>query len=187
MNKKDVQAIVDQFPFERYGWVNLPYGLHTKGLDRSETRDIVLPKTLKGKSFLDVGSAYGYFCFEAEDLGASSVIGLESKPQRVERANLFKSIRNSKVEFLNKSVVMYRFQQKFDYILVLNVLHHLKENAKLVLDYLISITNEVLVIETPALKIDLDKILSQSFNIKKIESSLIGPEKGSRHIFLCER
>ena len=65
-----------------YHRIELPYDLHTSGRDRSEARDLILPESLDGKSVLDVGSAYGYFCFEAEARGASRVVGVELEEDR---------------------------------------------------------------------------------------------------------
>ena len=190
MNKKEVEKIVDQFKFERYGRVDLPYGLHTKGLDRSSTRDLIFSESLKGKSVLDIGCAYGYLCFEAEKLGAKKIVGLETKKPRYDRANLFKKILNSNVEILQKNVIEYQFDQKFDYVIILNVLHHLKQNAAFVIEKLSNLTNEKLIIETPRLKYleePLDTLLQKYFKDIEIMPSLLeGPESGSRQIYICK-
>lgn len=146
--REQVQAIVDRFPFERYGRVNLPYGFHTKGLDRSPAKEIIFPKSFQHKTLLDVGSAYGYWCFEAEALGAEKVVGLEVKPARLARAKLFKNVRESKAEFRNEDITKLQLEGEFDYVLVLNVLHHLP-NALEVLDFLRSKAKEKLIIESP--------------------------------------
>lgn len=189
MNKKDVEAIVEKIPFERYGWVNLPYGLHTKGLDRSSTLDIIFPEKLTGKTHLDVGSAYGYFCFEAERLGADRVVGFEIKPERLARANLFKNIIGSKVEFINDNVTTYPLD-KFDYVTILNVAHHMKTEALSLIERLISLTKERFIIESPPLprlKMSLEQVV-QLFDFAKVEivpSPLTGPEAGERQIAIC--
>lgn len=185
--KKEIQAIIDQLPHERYGRVNLPYGLHTRGVDRSPTRNVILPKSLKGKSFLDVGSAFGYWCFEAEDLGATNVLGLEVKKGRLKRANLFKNLRESRATFSNVDITELKLEGEFDYVLILNVLHHLP-NPLEVLDFLRSKAKEKLIIESPVKfrKIDLMKVIGKSFeNVDFIPSTLTSPRNEKRKIAIC--
>src|SRR5581483_11679778 len=74
-SKEQIEKILAKEDFS-YHRVNLPFGLHTPGRDRSRTRDLIFRESLAGKSVLDVGSALGYFCFEAEARGASRVVGV---------------------------------------------------------------------------------------------------------------
>lgn len=80
--KEEIEKILKEEDFE-YHSVPLPYGLCTPGDDRSPTRDLIFPESLAGKTFLDVGSALGYFCFEAERRGASRVVGIELRSNRL--------------------------------------------------------------------------------------------------------
>lgn len=134
-----------RFAYQR---VELPFGLHTEGEDRSQTRDIVLPRSLAGKSVLDVGSAIGYFCFEAEARGAARVLGVELREDRFRDALLLKEIKGSTAEFLRQDVVLDPLTEQFDLVLLLNVIHHLKEPFR-ALRQLASITRERFVIEFP--------------------------------------
>jgi SAM-dependent methyltransferase len=145
-------AIVELLRERRFGYhrIELPYGLHTRGQDRSETRDLVLPKSLVGKTVLDVGSAHGYFCYEAEARGAARVVGAEISEERFRDALLLKEIKGSKVEFIQRDIVRNPLDEQFDYVLLLNVLHHLTEPIR-ALRQLASITREQLVIEFPTL------------------------------------
>lgn len=145
--EEQVKEILQERKFE-YHRVELPYGLHTPGADRSETRDLVLPRSLKGKSVLDVGSALGYFCFEAEARGANRVVGVELKKTRLRDALLLKDIKGSQVEFIQQDIVSDPIDERFDLILLLNVIHHLAEPFR-VMRQLASVTNERLVIEFP--------------------------------------
>ena len=145
--KEDIEALLRAHPFE-YHRVELPYGLHTPGQDRSATRDLVLPESLKGKSFLDVGSALGYFCFEAEDRGAERVVGVEMKGTRFRDALLLAEIRGSSVRFFQRDILEKPMDEEFDYVLLLNVVHHLAEPVR-AMRQLARITRERLVIEFP--------------------------------------
>ena len=145
-------SIVELLRERRFGYhrIELPYGLHTRGQDRSETGSLALPESLAGKSVLDVGSAYGYFCFEAEARGAARVVGVEIAEERFRDALLLKEIKGSNVEFIQRDIVRDPLAEQFDYVLLLNVLHHLVDPIR-ALRQLASITRERLVIEFPTL------------------------------------
>jgi len=146
-SKMDIEKILSEHDF-KYQRVNLPFGLHTPGQDRSGTLEVIFPPSLRGKSVLDVGSAIGYFCFEAEKRGASRVLGIEPNIERFNQANILKEILSSNVEFINQDVVEYRFNEQFDYVLILNVIHHLKDPIS-VMRCLARITLEKMIIEFP--------------------------------------
>lgn len=149
-SEAEVKAILRRRQFE-YHRVELPYGLHTEGQDRAETRDLILPKSLAGKAILDVGSALGYFCFEAEARDAERVVGVELKGSRYRDAVLLGRIKKSRVEFLQRDVVADPPEESFDHVLFLNVIHHLNEPAR-ALRQLARITNERLVVEFPTFR-----------------------------------
>lgn len=134
-----------RFPYHR---VNLPFGLHTPGADRSETRDLIFSESLEGKTILDVGCALGYFSFEAEEKGAKKVVGVELKDERFRDAMLLKEMKGSRVDFLKRDIVSNPLEENFDYILLLNVIHHLHEPFR-VIRQLASVTKERLIIEFP--------------------------------------
>ena len=145
----DIERILREVRFE-YQRVELPFGLATPGTDRSDVVDLVLPASLAGKTVLDVGCALGYFCFEAEARGAQRVVGVELKPQRFEQASLLKQIKGSQVEFLRQDVLQDPIVESFDYVLLLNVIHHVPEPVRL-LRQLASITRERMIVEFPTL------------------------------------
>jgi 2-polyprenyl-3-methyl-5-hydroxy-6-metoxy-1,4-benzoquinol methylase len=146
------EKISEIFQNRKFGYqrVELPFGLHTRGRGRSETRDLILPESLAGKSVLDIGSALGYFCFEAEARSAARVVGVEVREDRFRDALLLKEIKGSTVEFIHRDFVLDPIREHFDYVLLLNVIHHLKEPFS-AMRQLASITNERLIIEFPTL------------------------------------
>jgi 2-polyprenyl-3-methyl-5-hydroxy-6-metoxy-1,4-benzoquinol methylase len=145
--REEIETLLSREKFT-YQRINLPHGLHTPGKDRSATRDLIFPKRLAGKSVLDVGSALGYFCFEAEAQGATRVLGVELNEERLRQALLLKDILGSKAEFIRRDVVREPLTEQFDCVFFLNVMHHLDEPVH-VLAQLAAITRERLVIEFP--------------------------------------
>lgn len=137
----------NDFPYQR---VPLPYGLATPGRDRSDVLDQVLPPSLAGKSVLDVGCALGYFAFEAEKRGAARVVGVDVRESRLTIANGLRDLLGSRVEFRNKDVCGEPFDETFDVVLFLNVIHHLREPFS-ALRRLARVARETLVVEFPTL------------------------------------
>jgi len=149
-SKEEIEKILRE---ERFGYhrVNLPYGLHTRGRDRSQTRDLIFPESLAGKSVLDIGSALGYFCFEAEAKGAVRVLGVELDPERFRQACLLKKIIGSQVEFLQRDILQEPLDEQFDYVCLLNVIHHLDEPIRAI-HQLAALARETLIIEFPTIE-----------------------------------
>jgi SAM-dependent methyltransferase len=145
--KEQIQRILreEKFPYHR---VELPFGLHTPGQDRSATRDLIFPQSLAGKSVLDVGCALGYFCFEAEKKGALRVVGTELKENRFRLALLLKDILGSRVDFRHTDILEGGSEEQFDYVCFLNVIHHLPEPMR-ALRQIAQLTRECLIIEFP--------------------------------------
>lgn len=133
-----------------YQNIELPYGLSTGGTDRSSTVKKIFPDDMTGKSVLDVGSKYGYFCFEALKRGASRVVGVDVDPDAVHKARMLANCLGVKVSFELLDIELDRLPESFDYVLCLNLLHHLS-NPLSALDKLASITRERLVLEVAAL------------------------------------
>jgi len=145
--KEQIEAILREEDFE-YHRVNLPYGLSTPGMDRSPTSDLIFPESLAGKTVLDVGCGLGFFSFDAEARQASKVVGLELKESRLRQALLLKDILGSKVEFQQRDILSDPPKETFDFVLLLNVIHHLKTPEQF-LRQLASLTRERLIIEFP--------------------------------------
>jgi len=148
-SKAEVERVLSNNNFE-YQRVYLPHGLYTPGQDRTATRDIVLNRPLEGASLLDVGSANGFFCFEAESRGARRVLGLELMDKRFRHALALKGLLRSNVEFRKQDMLMEPLNESFDYVLLLNVIHHMPEPMR-ALRTLASVTHKQLIVEFPTL------------------------------------
>ena len=134
----------------KYQDIALPHGLSTGGEDRSATARAIFPDDLSGKSVLDLGCSFGYFCFEAARRGARRVLGVDVDPDTIRKARLLADCLDAKVEFRLLNVEHERLVEDFDYILCLNLLHHLR-NPLALLDELIAHAQERLVLEVAGL------------------------------------
>jgi 2-polyprenyl-3-methyl-5-hydroxy-6-metoxy-1,4-benzoquinol methylase len=146
---EEISALISSPKFE-YQRIPLPHGLATQGQDRSTTAELILPRNLHDASVLDIGSALGFFCFEAERRGARRVVGLEPRASRHEAAVTLRNILGSSVELHERYILDYETDEPFDYVLLLNVIHHLKEPFR-VLRRCAELCKGVLVIEFPQL------------------------------------
>jgi len=170
-----------------YHRVNLPYGLHTRGRNRNSTRDLIFPQSLSGKSVLDVGCGLGYFCFEAENRGAKRVVGVELNEERLQQAMLLKDIQGSEVLLCKRDILITPIVDHFDYVLLLNVIHHLREPIR-VMKELASVAQECLVLEFPTLADPkFRRTLHRSPSVKNDRLPLIGvssiPAAGQTFVF----
>ncbi|MGF7158520.1 SAM-dependent methyltransferase [Rhodoligotrophos appendicifer] len=107
-------------------------------------------KDMKGRSVLDIGCMYGYFCFEAEKRGATRMLGVDIEPLNVENSSLLGQVLGSKAEFRKLDIEAAELGEKFDDIFCLNVLHHMR-NPIGVLEKLIAATRDRLVLEVASL------------------------------------
>lgn len=148
-SREQVEELLRKEKF-RYHRIELPHGFATAGRDRSGTAKLIFPPDLTGKSVLDLGCAEGYFCFEAKRRGASRVVGLDVESDVIRRNRLVANCLGLDVEFGTVNLEQEKLKEKFDYVLCLNVLHHLTDPLT-VLDNLMEIARERLVLEMAAL------------------------------------
>ncbi|HGY89838.1 MAG TPA: methyltransferase domain-containing protein [Planctomycetes bacterium] len=144
-SREDVEQLLQEHDF-RYQNVDLPYGLSTGGYDRSPTADLIFPDDLTGKSVLDIGCCFGFFSFEAIKRGARRVVGLDIDPDSVRKARLLGECLGSPAEFQCRDIELEPLDEDFDYILGLNILHHMR-NPLALLDHLTRRANEQLILE----------------------------------------
>ncbi len=134
---------LEQFDYQK---VPLPHGLATTGHDRSDTARLIFTSDLTGRSVLDVGASLGYFSFEAEARGATSVLGIDVHPESVRKAKLLAEIKGSNVRFQASDIEDLPLAAPFDVVMCLNVLHHLHDPLG-ALNRLIDLTRERLILE----------------------------------------
>lgn len=82
------------------------------------------------KSVLDIGCNMGYFLFDILDAGAKKVTGYEGKPLCGEFLDRAIELLNEKnrFEFYNTYFNFNEMKEKYDVVLLLNVLHHLGDD-----------------------------------------------------------
>ena len=144
-SEADVRALLAREDFS-YQNIKLPYGLSTGGRDRYDSAEKMLPADLTGKTVLDVGCKYGFFCFEALKRGARRVVGIDLDEDSLRKARLLADCLGADVTFKHGNVETDELGETFDYVLCLNLLHHL-HNPISALDKLIAHTRERLVLE----------------------------------------
>lgn len=125
-SREELQDILQRERF-RHQRMPLPYGLSTGGKDRSSTAELIFDADLRGASVLDIGCCYGYFCYEAKQRNAGRVVGVELDAERFRQALILRSIYGSDIEIRNEDFAEVVKTERFDYVLFLNVIHHLDD------------------------------------------------------------
>jgi SAM-dependent methyltransferase len=147
--EEKVRAMLAERDFG-YQDIELPFGLSTGGGQRSGVAQHAFPSDMSGKSLFDLGCRNGYFCFEAESRGAGPIVGGELDPNSFATCEVLAEVLGSKAQFLQFDVERDPMPGRFDFVLCLNVLHHLR-NPLTTLEKLIDATNETLVLEIASL------------------------------------
>lgn len=148
-SKAEIEDLLARENF-KYQNITLPYGLQTGGEDRSATAQEILPDDLSGASVLDIGCNFGFFCFEAAKRGATRVLGIDVDPENIRKARLLADCLGLDVEFALLDFEVDSLKERFDNVLCLNVLHHLR-NPLASIERLIEMTAGRLVLEVAGL------------------------------------
>jgi tRNA (mo5U34)-methyltransferase len=108
-----------------------------------------IPDDLSGKSVLDIGCNAGFYSFEMWRRGAERVVGIDSDPQYLEQAHFAAEVLGAPIEFRKMSVYeVADLEEKFDVILFLGVLYHLR-HPLLAIDLLYEhVVKELLVVQS---------------------------------------
>jgi 2-polyprenyl-3-methyl-5-hydroxy-6-metoxy-1,4-benzoquinol methylase len=147
VSREELQEILRREHFD-YQRMPLPYGLSTQGIDRSSTARLIFEEDLQGASVLDIGCCNGFFCYEAKRRNAGRVVGIEINPERYRHAQIFRHIYGIDIELRNDDFFTVLAAESFDYVLFLNVVHHLGDPIE-ALRKISAGTRKRLVIEFP--------------------------------------
>ncbi len=130
MTEAEILERMKKYPF--YHTIQLTEQISTpgweavRGLVNMTLRNL---RTLdfKGKRVLDIGCRDGIFCFEAEKLGASEIIGIDNDPSVAAREFLVPFFK-SKVQIVEMNMMDLTPQTygKFDVVIFPGVLYHLR-------------------------------------------------------------
>jgi tRNA (mo5U34)-methyltransferase len=86
-----------------------------------------IPEDLSGKTVLDIGCNGGFYSLEMKRRGADRVLGVDFDPDYLAQARFAAEVRGVDIEFRQLSVYdVARLQEKFDVVLFMGVLYHLR-------------------------------------------------------------
>jgi tRNA (mo5U34)-methyltransferase len=87
----------------------------------------VVPRSLKGKTVLDIGCNAGFYAMEMKRRGADRVLGLDSRDEYLAQARFAAEVNNLEIEFRNLSVYeVGSLRESFDLVIFMGVLYHLR-------------------------------------------------------------
>ena len=122
------------------------------------------------KTLLDVGCGDGRFCYEMKN-EKIKITGLDYSKKAIQFAKAF----NPKILFINKDLIEYETNKKFDYIILIETLEHIKPEL---LDKFIKKIGDLskkdgyLIITVSSVNLPLDKKHYQHFDKEKLEKIL---------------
>lgn len=125
-SKEEVLKFANSYKFKSYQKIRLPYGIEIEGTNLDEMADTVLQRDLSGKSVVDIGCNYGYFCHEAKKRNAKEVIGVEINKETARIARKITDIIGDNVKIID-GIDKLNTNKIYDIILLLNVVHHLND------------------------------------------------------------
>lgn len=123
----DLDRFLRSTTFSGYQRIPLPDGRVIPGTDRSPAADLVYGSDLGGRTVLDVGCYYGFFLHEAIRRGASRAVGIEADPERARIASTLAPLWGGKIEIHQATLEEAPLRERFDVVLLLNVLHHVRD------------------------------------------------------------
>ena len=117
-----------------YQTIPLPHGRTIRGYERTElTWDIVRQRVdFRGRTVLDAGCFHAYASFGAEDAGALRVVGVDRVAQALETARRLRDIWHYKTEFVLADLDEWTPDGRYDVVMCLNTVQHLKKPADVV-------------------------------------------------------
>lgn len=87
----------------------------------------VIPKSLKGKTVLDIGCNAGFYAMEMKRRGADRVLGLDSRDEYLAQARFAAEVNGLDLEFRKMSVYdVGKLRETFDLVIFMGVLYHLR-------------------------------------------------------------
>jgi SAM-dependent methyltransferase len=128
----DVERFLRETRFAGYQRITLPTGQVIPGTDRLPMANLIYPADLAGRSVLDVGCNYGFFLHEAIRRGAGRAVGIEADPERFEIARTLGGFWGDKIGIHQGLVEDVDLDEQFDVVILLNVLHHVKDPIEVI-------------------------------------------------------
>ena len=181
---EEVREFLHKYEFDDYQSVDLPHGLRMPGRDWSDRADVIFTHAVKGKTVLDVGCKYGYFCHEAILRGARRVVGIEINSEYATVAKDIVDLWGRDITILCQDLYDIEKAIHYDIVLFLNVLHHIIDPVQ-AMKRLAGITSEILIVEFCTLidrQTNMNLLLRTLYktSFSKLPLIYIGPRKYHR-------
>ena len=145
-SREEVEAFLAATRFDGYQAVPLPHGLSVPGRERGDRAEQVFAQGVAGRSVLDIGTNYGVFPFEAVRRGASRAVGIELDPERAAVAARIAALHGHPYEIREGRVEELEPHERFDVVLLLNVLHHVLDPVE-VMRRLVALCTDTMIVE----------------------------------------
>jgi hypothetical protein len=138
-----------------------------KEIHKTITKNYSLDE-LKNKTIIDIGCYDGFYLTNLSYLNFKEIVGLEPKKKNILKGieiRKFLKIPENNLKFICGNISDLSINKKFDIVLCLGVLHHVTDHFSF-LKKLVSITNEILFIDTRVVQ---DNLINKNLFTKKTE------------------
>ena len=125
----DVDDFLDELKSqENYQNIKLPFDRETGGYKDCERSWSQIRPLIewKDKTVMDIGCFWGYFAFEIKKEGAKEVMGTDIREDALDTARKIRHMKRVNVMFMKHDIEEDAIDKKYDVILLLNTLHHLR-------------------------------------------------------------
>lgn len=185
--REEVERWLAENDLDDYQSVPLPYGLKTPGKDRAPSVSVLTTSVdMKGRTYCDIGCAYGAMVFEVEWCGATAY-GCDHHRGKLQHAATIASMKGSDATFFRLDIdTTVNPQLEFDVVSCFNVIHHLK-HPFLALHSMFSMARDYFMIEYLTLEGRFEHLCEQAgFLIHRSQSWAIGVTPFETGIFVGE-
>jgi 2-polyprenyl-3-methyl-5-hydroxy-6-metoxy-1,4-benzoquinol methylase len=151
----------------KYQRIDLGGGVILSGADRRPTANLIFPPKMKNlTSVLDLGCHAGFFCLEAKRRGAGYVVGVDGIMSKVDLARQIADVCGQRITYCHHDVELWNTGEVFDYVLLLNVIHHLADPIRM-LRRMCAISRGRVIVEFPDItspELNVDKKIARMAN-----------------------
>lgn len=144
--KAEFEEFLRETELTSYQHIDLPYGLILPGKDHSKKIEAVYSIEVNQKKIMDIGCYYGLYSHEAVRRGAQRALGVEINSDRYQAAKKLAELMDDNVDIVNGDIMEIDFDDQFDIVLFLSVLHHVLDPIA-VMKRLSELSSEFVIVE----------------------------------------
>jgi len=145
-----------------------------------------VPDDLSGKTVLDLGCNAGFFSLQMAKRGAEKIVGVDPFQEHIDQTKFISEWFDFDIELIKQDAHVFCLttEERFDYIIFLGVLYHLKYGL-IVLDRLAEMTKERLYFQSQTFESMMDSFNPEpNYNIEQDGKNITSSKNFPRMYFI---